>query len=77
MKLHVYGNTAYRCELSLFRAHRVPTVEAEPVEVEDDTRYLFRVEFADVAPRFVTDAVQAMTMFRQGGGLQFTELAIL
>jgi hypothetical protein len=77
MNLHVYGNTAYRCELSLFRAHRVSAVEAELVEIEDGTRHLFRVEVADVVPRFVTDAVQAMAMFRQDGGLQLTEVIIL
>lgn len=76
MKLYVYGDHAFRDELQLFRAHRVPASEAEPVEVEGGAAELFRVEHQDAAPSYWTCALAALDAFRAQRGVRLAQLAV-
>lgn len=76
MKLYVYGDQAFRDELQLFRAHRVPASEAEPVEVEGRASELFRVEHQDKAPSYWTCGLAALDAFRARRGERLVQLAV-
>lgn len=76
MKLYVYGDHAFRDELQLFRAHRVPAGEAEPVEVDGEAADLFRVEHLDTAPSYWTCALAALDAFRAQRGVRMAQIAI-
>lgn len=77
MLLHVYGNTAYRSEMALFRAHGVTATEAEPVSVDDSACALYLVEHDEGAPGFYTDGIAALEAFRRRGGVRLAQLAVV
>ena len=73
---HVYAARAYRCELSLFRAERVPASEALQIEAPADARELWRVAYADQADTIHANGAEALALLTGGRALGLSAIAV-